>query len=120
MRNAVERKLLGLEVLQLISALVLFVAPWAFGFDEVRPAAWSAWLTAGAVVVSASLTSVDLPDWAGWGTLASGLWAMIAPAMLSFAAHLGGFWSHLLVGGIVTFAAVTTLWLTSKHMPQVA
>lgn len=120
MHNAAENKLLRLEIVQLAAALGLFLSPWVFKFEDIGPAAWSAWLAAGANLAFASLTSVDLPDWAGWGTLATGLWTMIAPAMLGFAASLGGFWSHLIAGGIVTFAAVNLLWLTSRRALQMA
>lgn len=120
MRIDLEKKLLSLEVVQLITAVGLFISPWAFGYSGLEPAAWSAWLTAGVVVVLASLTSVDEPDWAGWGTLAAGLWAILSPTVLGYAENLGGFWSHVTAGAVVTVSAIVVLWLTMKRTTQTA
>ena len=105
-------KLLRLEIVQIAAALGMFVAPWSFGFADHGPAAWSAWITAAITVVFASLLSINEPGWSGVGTLAAGLWAVLAPFVLGFGTHLGALWSHIAVGTVVTLAAITTLTLT--------
>jgi hypothetical protein len=109
-----EKKLLSLEVVQLVAAIGLFVSPWAFGFTDVEAAAWSAWITAGFMVVLASLTSIDEPEWAGWGTLLAGLWALVGPVVLGVTATVAAVWSHAVAGGVVTIAAIAVLWLTGR------
>ncbi len=102
-------KLTSLEVVQLTAAAGLFLAPWALGFADVKPAAWSAWVTAGGVLLFATLISVDMADWGGWGTLALGLWAIAAPAALGFLASPAASFSHIVAGAVVTLSAIAVL-----------
>jgi hypothetical protein len=115
-----KKKLTGLEIVQIIAAAGLFLTPWALDYTDVASAAWSAWLTAAATVVLAALVSADEPEWAGWGTLAAGIWAIVSSVVLGFTATYQATWSHLVAGGVVTLAAVAMLWLTSRRTTQTA
>ena len=108
-----DRKLILLQGLQLLTALVLFISPWLFGFDHVSKAAASAWVIAGVTLLAASVISLDEPYWSGWSSLAAGLCALLAPMALGFSASAAAFWSHVLAGGAVVLAAVGVLRLTS-------
>ena len=101
-------KLASLEVVQIVSAVALFLSPWVFDFTGNEAAAWSAWLTAVAILLFATLTGVDMADWGGWGTLFLGTWTMLSPAVGSFLANLAASWSHIVLGGLVSLSA---LWI---------
>ena len=105
-------KFTGLEIIQLLTAGALFLAPWIFGFVDIKTAAWSAWLSSGGLAIFTSLVSVGEPHWAGWGTLPFGLWAMLAPVLLGFPADLVAWWAHILAGAVATFASLALLYLT--------
>ena len=117
MLNSVKMKLNSLEVIQLVAAGALFLAPWFLGFADDETAAWSAWLSAGGLALFATLTSVGEPHWAGWGTLPCGLWAMLAPLLLGFPASLTAWWAHMIVGAVATFASLAILYLTMRREP---
>ena len=120
MRDVTDKRLLGLELVQMVTALALFITPWVFGFENNEAAAWSAWITAGFMFALASLTSADEPEWAGWTTLIIGLWTLISPAVLGFTVDVKAFWSHIGTGAVTALAAVALLWLTRRQTAQTA
>jgi hypothetical protein len=109
-----KNKVSWLEVVQLTAAAGLFLAPWALGFADLRPAAWNAWVTAGGVLLFATLISVGMADWSGWGTLALGLWAIIAPAALGFLTSASGLLSHIVAGAVITISAIAVLVMSMR------
>ena len=71
------------------------------------PAAWSAYLGGGLVVVVA-LAATGRPQlWKEWLNAAAGLWLVMAPHLIGFQDQLGAMRNHTIVGLAVT---VFALW----------
>jgi len=105
---------------QLVLGLVLFLAPWIFGFSGETTPAWSAWITGAviALVGASALAGYLYP--ASWANLVLGVWAITAPWILGFSALAEATWSHAILGVLSLLAAGATLWLehespTSAH-----
>jgi hypothetical protein len=106
------------DILNLIAAIGLFIAPFAFGFAGASAAAWNAWLAAiviGALAVSAI---VAYAQWEEWVNLVAGVWVLVAPWLLGFAANLHAMWTHVLVGILVIVFSGLELWQFSHRQPH--
>ena len=112
-----ETELKAINIVNAVLALVLFVSPWLFGFQGNGAAAWNAWITAlliGASAVAGALKPYGFEEWAN---LALGLWAVVAPWVLSFAAIATAMWSHVGVGLAVAILAAAGVFLTNQNPP---
>jgi hypothetical protein len=97
------------DAAQLVAGLVLFAAPWVLGFTDTQAAAWNAWIV-GAVIALVALGALTMFNrYEEWANLALGLWAVIAPWALGFAAG-AAMWTHLAVGVVVAALAGSRLW----------
>ncbi|WP_207481577.1 SPW repeat protein [Arenibaculum pallidiluteum] len=108
-----------IDVLNAVLALVLFCAPWVFGFAGQSAAAWNAWLTAVVIGGIAVAAVFAFATWEEWANLVLGLWAVVSPWVLGFAGLPAAMWSHVGVGVGVAALAAIELWLT-RHPPRVA
>jgi hypothetical protein len=88
----------------LIAATLLFVSPWLFGFVGVPTAAWSAWILAVLMLISGEQHAVARTIWAGWALLIIGLWTLLAPVLLGFAAIVPAFLTHVAAGLLAIIA----------------
>jgi hypothetical protein len=104
---------------QLALGLVLFLTPWMAGFAGEQMAAWTAWITGGAIalVAAAGLWGYATP--ASWMNLALGLWAIAAPWVMGFASMASPMWSHAVLGALVALAAAAGFWAGHQSPPQV-
>lgn len=92
-------KALVLQVGTIVVSLGLFLAPWVFHFADSPAAAWSAWTLSALILVVGAVNSVGGAPWTPLLLLTLGLWAVIAPAILSFGLHnRAAFWTHIVVG----------------------
>ncbi|WP_207486084.1 SPW repeat protein [Arenibaculum pallidiluteum] len=106
-------------MLNFVAAVVLFCAPWAFGFAGHPSASWNAWLTASVVGVIAAAAVFSYAEWEEWVNAVLGVWAIVSPWVLGFADVPAATWSHALVGLVVAALAACELWMT-RQPPHVA
>jgi hypothetical protein len=91
--------------------LWMWVSPRVIHFAGIQPGAiWCAWLTGAAIILVTVGSRFVIETWSPWqdGTNAVlGLWLMVAPWVLGFAAHLAARNNSIIVGFFVT---VLALW----------
>ena len=105
-----EGRDMGLDIVSLIAGAVLLLTPWALGAADTAAAAWNAWI-AGALIVAASAWALaDPAKWQGWAALALGLWAIVSPWLLGFAAMAGVMYLHVIAGIVVAAIAAWELF----------
>src|ERR1700745_3797742 len=97
----------GVDVVNLILAAFLFLTPWILGFVSDHAAAPNAWVSGIVigVVAIAALTKV-------------GLWVLVSPWVLSFAAQTTARWAHVCIGLIVAVLAGLRLWFMHQTPRQ--
>ena len=110
----------GVDVVNLILAAFLFLTPWIFGFVADHAAAPNAWVSGIAIGVVAVAALTKFAEWEEWINLALGLWVLVSPWVLSFAAQTTARWAHVCVGLIVAVLAGLKLWFMHQTPPRVS
>jgi hypothetical protein len=98
----------------------LFLTPWIFGFVSDHPAAPNAWVSGIVIGVVAIAALAKFAEWEEWINLLLGLWVLVSPWVLSFAAHATARWAHVIVGLIVGVLAGLKLWFMHQTPPRVS
>lgn len=102
-------------MVSLIAGAALFLSPWLFGFSAEPAASWSAWIAGLLIAVMGAWAIADFHKWEEWASLALGVWTLVSPWLLGFAAIGGAATMHVVVGLIVTTLAVIELWRTGNR-----
>lgn len=101
----------------IVLALLLFVTPWVFQFaspldasgateaSSVPAAAWTAWITALVVAALAIAALLHFAEWEEWLNAAVGVWLVIAPWLLGFAALVEAKWSAVVLGALIAISS---------------
>jgi len=93
--------------INLIVGCWLFISPWVLGFAGQPAPAWNAWIF-GAVVALVSLAALSrFTPWEEWLNVALGVWLLISPWVLGFAATAPLMWNFVIIGIVV---GVLALW----------
>ena len=103
------------DIVNLIAAAALFLAPWVLGFAVEKSAAWTAWLSAAAIGVVALAAILAFAEWEEWVNLVLGVWTVVSPWVVGFAGVTTAMWAHVIVGLVVTGLAAGQLWFV--HHP---
>lgn len=101
--------------INLVLAVCLFISPWVVGFAGEAAAAWNAWVVAvvlGAIAVAA-LTA--FAEWEEWINLLLGIWLVISPWALGFAAMAGAMWTAIVLGALVAVVSAWAVWDYRQH-----
>jgi hypothetical protein len=114
-----ERKDKGVtDIVNLVLGAILFIAPWLFGFADHATAAWNAWIT-GVVIVALAVAAIfAFAEWEEWVNLVVGLWVLVAPWILGFAANPVAMWSHVVVGLVVAALSAGAGWYVHRNPPR--
>lgn len=91
----------------LVLAIALFISPWVMGFVADTTPAWNAWISAVVLGVLALATLAMFAQWEEWADLVVGLWVIVSPWVLGFAANGNARWTHVVLG---VLAAAVALW----------
>jgi len=102
------------DIANIVAGLALAVSPWLLGFSNEASAAWNAWLVGAAVAVIAATAVVAFREYEEWANLALGLWAIVAPWILSFSDLGAATASHVVIGIVVAGIAAASLWFTTN------
>ena len=110
-------ELTAINLINAVLGAVLFASPWLAGFREVQAASWNAWICGLAVLILAVAAATDLREWDEWVNGALGLWTIVAPWVLGFAATTVAMWTHVAVGAAIAVLAAIELWLIHRGPP---
>jgi hypothetical protein len=105
-----NRSDMAINSANMILGIILFIAPWLFGFSNEPWAVLNARLAGGLVVMLALLATVRTYDWEEWLNVIAGLWIIGAPWMLWFDDVLAARWVHVIVGFCVVAVAAFELY----------
>ncbi len=108
-----------IDVVNLILGAWLFMSPWIFGFAGGM-AGWNAWIFGAAIMLVAVAAMMAFAEWEEWLNLIMGLWVLVAPWTVGFAAEATATRVHVVIGVIVAVLAALELWLVHRNPPHVA
>lgn len=94
----------------------LFIAPW-IGLAGMESAVWNSWFFGAAIAVFAIASLTNPRRWKEWVNLLIGIWLIIAPFVLGFAAEGGALWNHLIIGALVGIDALWAMQAVPMNQP---
>jgi hypothetical protein len=93
----------------LVLAATLFISPWAFGFNGVPKAAWTAWIDAPAIAIASFAFSSA--EQAKWAILIVGIFTAVSPWVIGFSDTQAATAIHGTIGLVITIMAGARFWL---------
>ena len=104
-------KLRWQDMVNLVLGAWIAASPWVLGIaDEYPMAMWNAGVTGGLIAILAAI-DLDTPaSWEEWAMGALGLWAIVSPWVLGFAAQRPMTVSCVAAGGLVAALAAWALY----------
>ena len=103
--------------INLVLAVCLFVSPWAIGFVTEATPAWNAWIVGIVLGALAIATLSVFAEWEEWVNVVLGLWLVVSPWLLGFAANVNAMWAHVVMGVLVVAASAWAVW-GHRHTPH--
>jgi nitric oxide reductase large subunit len=103
------------DVVNIVAGLGLLLSPWYLGYTGEPPAAWNAWIVGAAIALIAAAALFAFHRAEEWINLVLGLWAVISPWLLGFAAMAAATWVHVIAGIVVAALAAGSLWFTHNR-----
>lgn len=86
----------------------LILSPWALGFAGTTAAAWN-FVVAGVLLVATALGAIFLPRlWEEWTETVIGLWVVVSPWLVGFAAASDAAKADAILSGLVILTL--SLW----------
>lgn len=101
---------IAIEMVSVVAGLALFLSPWLFGFSAEVAASWNAWIAGLLIAIVGVWTIANYQNWEEWLNLALGVWTLVSPWLLGFAAIGSAVTMHVVVGLIVAALAIFELW----------
>jgi hypothetical protein len=92
-----------------VLGLWLIISPWALNFAVDRTPMWNASAVGLIIAVAALAALISFHRWEEWVEAALGLWLIVSPYLLGFAAQINATVNHVIVGIIVAALAVWTV-----------
>nr|WP_139812011.1 SPW repeat protein [Ensifer aridi] len=96
--------------MNLVLAVALFVSPWVMGFAGELMAAWNAWIVGVVIGALALATLTAFSEWEEWANMLIGIWLLVSPWLLNFAANVNAMWTHVVLGLLVAAISAWALW----------
>jgi len=94
----------------LVLAICLFISPWVIGFTAAMMPAWNAWIVGVLLGALALATLSVFAEWEEWVNLVLGLWLIVSPWVLHFAADRNVMITHVVLGVLVVAASAWSVW----------
>lgn len=93
-----------------ILAACLFVSPWVIGFAADMMPSWNAWIV-GVIIGAMALAAIStFAEWEEWANLVLGLWLIVSPWILGFAANVNAMWTSIILGLLVAAVSIWAVW----------
>lgn len=106
------------DIISLILAALLFVAPWGLGYSGNMVAARSSWACAVVIAILAIAAIVQFAEWEEWVNLLVGLAVIAAPWVMGFTDVTRAVYAHYALGILVVAACVWELWDVHHPTPH--
>jgi hypothetical protein len=103
------------DVVSIVAGAFLFLGPWLFGFAAETGASWNAWIAGLAIAIVGIWTLASFHNREEWVNLALGVWTLISPWLLGFAAVGSALAVHVVVGSLVAVIAAVELWRSNNR-----
>jgi hypothetical protein len=100
----------ALHIVNTVAGLGLFLSPWYLAYMGETYAAWNAWIVGAVVALIAIGALVAFREYEEWANLVLGLWSIIAPWALGFAAMTAAVWAHVIAGIVVAVLGAGNVW----------
>jgi hypothetical protein len=107
----------GQDWINLVLAVLLFISPWIMGYVADTMPAWNAWVVGIVLAILSIATLSAFAEWEEWINLVLGVWLVISPWVLGFAADTNAMWTQLVLGVLVVLAAAWAVW-GHRHSPH--
>lgn len=101
----------------LVLAVLLFIAPWLLRFSTDLTASYNAWISGVVVGIIAVTALTAFAEWEEWLEMLVGLWVVISPWALGFALDRTATWSHVILGLLVIAFAASEVYQL-RHRPM--
>jgi SPW repeat len=101
-------------ILQHAAGLVLVLAAWVLVFTDHARAAGSALLPGLLIVTLYGANQIRFRAVLERVVLLVGIWTLVAPWVLHFAAHDGATWAHVVLGSVAIATALTLLRIARR------
>lgn len=101
-------------ILQHAAGLVLVLAAWVLVFTDHARAAGSALLPGLLIVTLYGANQIRFRVVLERVVLLVGIWTLVAPWVLHFAAHDGATWAHVVLGSVAIATALTLLRIARR------
>jgi hypothetical protein len=96
--------------INLVLAVCLFISPWVVGFVADVTPAWNAWIV-GVLLGALTIAALSVfAEWEEWVNLALGLWLVVSPWLLGFAADMNAMWTHVIMGVLIAAVSAWAVW----------
>jgi len=104
-------KLRWQDMVNVVLGLWIAASPWVHGVgDEMPPVIWNAVVVGGLILVLAAI-DLDAPaNWEEWVLGALGLWMVISPWVIGYAANRAMMVSSVVAGALVAALAAWALY----------
>lgn len=104
------------DAVSVVLAILLVVSPWVLSFANAPTAARNAWIAGVLVVLVAAAALVSSETWPEWINAVLGIWILIAPWVLGFAALREALATHVALGVLIAAFSAWGIW--SAHRPR--
>lgn len=96
----------------------LFISPFVLGYSTTsEPAAWNSYVLGVAVTLFAIVALFAPQLWEEWINLVLGIWLIISPFLLGYAAIQAPVWNHVIMGVLI---GGDSLWAMQRPHPTMA
>lgn len=84
----------------------LFLSPWILGYTATQAAAWNAYVLGIVIAVLGVAAVMQFQKWEAWLAALGGVWLVVSPWILGFAAIGAAMWNAVIVGLAVAILAI--------------
>ncbi|MDW6024121.1 SPW repeat protein [Mesorhizobium sp. BAC0120] len=117
MANSLTEDRTAQDWINLVLAVLLFISPWVVGFGTDTHASWNAWIIGVVIAILSIATLSAFAEWEEWINFVLGLWLIVSPWVLRFAADTHAMWTHVILGILVAAVAAWAVW-GHRHIPH--
>ncbi len=98
------------DAVNVLLGLWLVISPWLLGYTAESMAAWNAWVPGVIIAVAAIAALTAFHEWEEWVNALLGVWLVISPWILGYAAVAAAMWNHVIVGIVCAALAIWATW----------
>lgn len=102
------------DACNLVLGVWLAVSPWALSYATEGASTWNAHVIGVVVAVAALAALIAFHKWEEWVNAVLGVWLIVSPYLLGFAAYRDALWNQIVVGVLILVLAIWAAVTTSE------